>query len=257
VISDIKAGASAANICQDAPKREAILSALVANILSATADMPGLPAPTQTTAEIAAYPVTYVDMAKASQQNPPPYEPNGAIPKENAIVAILTRYGTWILSGALVGLTVAGAALVLSVWCAFLKPLQSALADALVSFGIAALFGASFLYLGAHPWILAIMVGVGIAGFAGWYIWSKMKSAKITQAATDAVAFGQDIKAAAQATVIAMVSGQLPKVETIAADIGKAISTAAVTQDLNGTRQILRDIREALPVTKSDANVTV
>jgi hypothetical protein len=179
VIADLRAEATAYQQTVEPAVRAQIADALAADVLAATADMPSLPKPTVSPAQIVADPAPIVARAEKSQEAPPAYEPPGPPPR-NLVREELERWGTWAMRAGGVLLALAALGFFLGFWP--VTTLIGAIGlivrpwiDEAVILGAASICGgAALTWLADRTWIIhAVTIGtfvlVAIRYRAAWW----------------------------------------------------------------------------------------
>ena len=176
VTADTRAAAQAAATMPDGPARAALYEAIGRSVLALTDNLPGLPSPTWSPAEIAADPEEFIEATSESAAKPPAYEapPNTGPPRPGPADILreigeqALRWGTWAALAGIVALLLRfvpwwGIGAVFS-W----GPLAT-LAGLSASLGsFATITGSAAMWLADYLWIVVLAVvvsGVGVAIF--------------------------------------------------------------------------------------------
>ena len=164
LIPDARAGAQAYQQETDPVKREQIANGLATLVIAATENIPALPDPGMTVAEIRADPAEFVEQAQDAAEEPPPYE---GMPVEaprpsdqlTGIGSTMVTVGGWTGAIAIVLLLVS-----LTPWGAWLRIAGVASVIRLIaSTGTgSALVGSAMVYLAPYWWLAVALVALGI-----------------------------------------------------------------------------------------------
>ena len=173
LVADARAGAQAYQAEREPAKRALIADGLAATIIAASEEIPSLPIPKQTPAEIMSDPVSYADAGKEAQADPPPYVPADQPAPRPSPIAILSdigatalRIGAWC--------AIAGAVALLlrfvpwwGIGSIFSWGPLSTLAGMSFSLGsFATVTGAATMWLADYLWIVvlvSVVSGIGVA----------------------------------------------------------------------------------------------
>lgn len=175
VIADARADARALQSPRAADltpeQRDLIAHALADNVLAATADLPGIPAPAMTSDEVLASPYKAGKAAHAAAANPPDNSlaVPGRAPIPDPLGNIFATIGAWEVRIGVVAVSAAALAIGLSFWpmvSAFLAPFRWLYEDALVVGSLLVVTGAGILWVGRHTWIVYALLSFLVAVIA-------------------------------------------------------------------------------------------
>lgn len=182
-VADAAAGAKAYQAEADPVKRATIAIGLAAHVLAATANVPGLPAPALTSAEIQADPDAYADAGLEAQEDPPPFvaeDQPAPGPSPSTILreigATALRWGAW---GAIAGIV----ALLLrfvpwwGIGAVFSWGPLTTIAGVSASIGsFSTIAGSAAMWMADYLWIVALVTALSAAGVAAFH-WPQIRKA--------------------------------------------------------------------------------
>lgn len=174
VIADTRAASRAAASMPDGPARAALYEAIGRSVLALTDNLPGLPSPTWSPAEIAADPEEFIEATAESAAKPPAYEapPNTGPPRPGPsdilreIGNTMLRLGAWVGGIGSIVLLIAALGLGGSLLALpFVLPVVRLAA----SLGTASVVvGAAMSWLAAYLWAVVLVCVLAAAGVA-WF----------------------------------------------------------------------------------------